>query len=553
MRRFARPAAAALVVLVAAVSASAQAPPPRPGTPRPPDARPLIVHVPLAPAVSQRPARPLGDAQLARIREAERLAAAGLEAKALAVLKALLAEAPGHPLVLTAIARVQNARGDFAAVERLARAERLAQKDSILLAHELVLALEGLARPREAAQIAIEAWSASPIENDWAMDVVARMAGVDPRGVREAVRRATLRYPDRADLARAGARLDWKLGDLRAALRTLAAAERSEARPRLRFTFAEELMREASSRDSTGAIETWVDLAADTRYDSAYRTAAARRAWEVVAARRAERDFAPRLQKALADLPTTGMSAELRLGLARGLREAGRTPEARALLEPEGGREDSPEFAGERALADLRDGPPARALPGLRATAERSAEQAFRYAEALFFAGETDSAHAWYERAAEDPAGAFTGAALERLYLLEEGGAGPALPVFGRIAYEEWRGETRRATALTDSLYRALPRGALWAQVALLLSAQRVGAGDAAGALETLLALADSLPEDRLAPLARERAGDVYRVRLKDDSRAAAQYEECLARYAKAWNAPEVRRKLEQLRRDRRF
>jgi tetratricopeptide (TPR) repeat protein len=544
----ARSAAAALLALAAAASAWAQSPPPRP-----PDARPLIVHVPLAPAVSQRPARPLSATQLARIQEAERLSAAGLDAQALPLLKSLLGEVPGHPLVLTAIARVQNALGDFAAVERMARAERLAQKDSILLAHELVTALERMSRPRDAAQVAVEAWTCSPIENDWAMDVVVRMAGADPRGVREIVRRAGAHYPDRSDLARAGARLDWKLGDLRAALRTLAAAERSEARPRLRFTFAEELMREASARDSAGAIETWLDLAADTRYDASYRTAAARRAWEVVAARGADRDFAPRLHKALADLPTSGLSAELRLGLARGLREAGRTPEARALLEPEGGREDSPEFAAERALADLRDGPPARVLPRLRATAERSAEQSFRYAEALFFAGETDSAHAWYERAAEDPAGAFTGAALERLYLLEEAGAGPALPVFGRIAYEEWRGETRRAAALTDSLYRALPRGALWAHAAILLSAQRVGAGDAAGALEPLLALADSLPADRLAPLARERAGDVYRIRLKDDSRAAAQYEECLARFPKAWNAPEVRRKLEQLRRDRRF
>ena len=39
----------------------------------------------------------------------------------------------------------------------------------------------------------------------------------------------------------------------------------------------------------------------------------------------------------------------------------------------------------------------------------------------------------------------------------------------------------------------------------------------------------------------------------KDDARALAQYEECLARYPKAWNAPEVRRAVETLRRERRF
>jgi hypothetical protein len=40
---------------------------------------------------------------------------------------------------------------------------------------------------------------------------------------------------------------------------------------------------------------------------------------------------------------------------------------------------------------------------------------------------------------------------------------------------------------------------------------------------------------------------------LKDPKSAVAQYEECLARYPRAWNAAEVRRKLETLRRDRRL
>ena len=96
-----------------------------------------------------------------------------------------------------------------------------------------------------------------------------------------------------------------------------------------------------TTRDSTGAIETWLDLAGDTGYDASYRTASARRAWDVILARNAEREFAPRLQKALADLPLKGMSDELRLGLARGLREAGRTSEARALLTPESSLSES--------------------------------------------------------------------------------------------------------------------------------------------------------------------------------------------------------------------
>jgi thioredoxin-like negative regulator of GroEL len=513
---------------------------------------PLILHVPAAPAISQRPVPPLTDAQRTKLRQGHDLAAAGAPDQALPLLKSLLAEVPHHPLVLTEIARAQNLMEDFAAVERAARAERSAQKDSILLGQELAYALERMGRPKEASQVAVEAWLASPAQPDWARETLERAEDTSAKEVREQMRRANTRYPERMDLARYCAKLEWKLGDLHAALKTLSVAERSEARPRLRFTFAEELMLQLTTRDSTGAIETWLDLAGDTRYDASYRTASARRAWDVISVRRDEREYAPRLQKALADLPRRNLSPELRLGLARGLREAGRTAEARALLEPEGGREDTPEFAAERALSDLRDGPPARALPGLRAAAERSPEQAFRYAEALFFAGQTDSAHVWYERVTSDARGPYTGAALERLYLLEEEGPNGAMPVFGRIAYEEWRGEIRRATVLTDSLFRTLPRGPLWAEAALTLAGQRAAAGDLAAALEPLLAVADSMPDGRLAPVARDRAGDFY-VRLKDDSRAAAQYEECLSRYPKSWNAPEVRRKLEALRRDRRF
>ncbi len=99
----------------------------------------------------------------------------------------------------------------------------------------------------------------------------------------------------------------------------------------------------------------------------------------------------------------------------------------------------------------------------------------------------------------------------------------------------------------------ALAHGSLWAHVALTLATQREQLGDGRAALEPLMAVADSLPADRLAPLARQRAGDVLRVWYKDDARALAQYEECLARYPRAWNAPEVRRRVESMRRERRF
>jgi hypothetical protein len=553
MRRALHAAAALIIGLATAAPARAQNNPPRPGFSAS-DLRPLLVREPVVASLSQHPVAPLTSAQLDRLRRAQGSSAAGLYERARAELVALLSEAPHHPIVLTELARTELALEDYAAVERLGRAERVAQRDSLLLGHELSLALERLGRARDAAAIAIEEWAAAPVEAEWAADVVDRMAGVDLRGVRDLMRRAALALPERTDLVQPLARLEWRLGDVRAALRALSTAERADPRARFRWTFAEERMKDHTTRDSTAATETLLDLAADARYDPAYRTAAARRAWDVIAARADQRAFAPRMLKALADLPPARWSPDLRVGVARGLRELGRTNEARALLQPDAGARDlRSEFELERSLADLRDGPPERALPALRKAAEDNPALAYRYAEALFYAGQVDSAHAWYQRIADNPEGSAAGAALERLYLIEDGTPREALVTFGRIAYESWRGETRRAGTLTDSLVRVLPRGALWAQAALLLSAQRAGAGDDPGALEPLLAIADSLPGDRLAPVARERAGDLYLAKLKDEAHAAGQWEECLARYPKAWNAAAVRRKLEALRRDRRF
>jgi predicted negative regulator of RcsB-dependent stress response len=64
--------------------------------------------------------------------------------------------------------------------------------------------------------------------------------------------------------------------------------------------------------------------------------------------------------------------------------------------------------------------------------------------------------------------------------------------------------------------------------------------------------IADSLADDRLAPLARQRAGDAY-ASIGDEKNALDQYEECLARYPRAWNSAEVRRRLERLRKEKRL
>ena len=71
-------------------------------------------------------------------------------------------------------------------------------------------------------------------------------------------------------------------------------------------------------------------------------------------------------------------------------------------------------------------------------------------------------------------------------------------------------------------------------------------------ALVPLATIADSLPGDRLAPLARQRTGEAW-LHIGDDRKALAAFEECLARYPKAWNSPEVRRQVERLRKERRL
>jgi tetratricopeptide (TPR) repeat protein len=310
------------------------------------------------------------------------------------------------------------------------------------------------------------------------------------------------------------------------------------------------------SRDSSAAVEALVRLAGDGRFDAVWRLSAAQRAWELQGARGAQEETAPELARALKGVPLARWPSDFLVSLARTLRQAGHTDQARSLLHGTGGsgpgnvpRGAVPQLDLEEALADLRDGPPERTLPRLSELAGASPEGAWRYAEALFFAGLSDSALACYQRIAGNPEGTFSGAALERVYLIEDADPPDALPLFGRAAYEEWRGDRRQALVLTDSLVRTLPREALWAEAAVWLGAQRDAAGDAHGALAVLLAVADSLPDDRLAPLARQRAGDIYLLRLKDERAALAQYEECLARYPRAWNAPEVRRRAEQLRR----
>jgi tetratricopeptide (TPR) repeat protein len=497
---------------------------------------------------------PLTASQQERFNRVRALREGGRATVARDSLARLLAEVPHHPLLLVEMARIHESLRSWRAMETLARGERAASRDSLLLAQEMVTALERQGRARDAAGVVLEAVIAEPLHVEWARGWLDTLAARDPRGVRELVKRTVSGVGGRPEVTRLAALLEWRYGDAASAMHLLEAAEVPGPGMPFRWMFAEELLMQGSARDSAGAVEALFELAGDHSRAANDRLTAVRRAWEVAEARGTTTEAAPRAVRALKDVSGERWGSDLMLAVMRALREGGFAEESRGLMRDLGDRAQAiPEIALERALGDLRDGPVEKALPELRALADTLPEAAFRYAEALFFAGQPDSSHAWHERVANDPRAPFAGMSLERLYLIEDAQPREALVLYGRLAYEQWRGESRRALVLADSLYRGLPHGSLWAQAALSLAALREAIGDGKTALEPLLAVADGLPDDRQAPVARQRAGDVLRLWYKDEARALEQYEECLARYPKAWNAPEVRRLAESLRHERRF
>ena len=157
----------------------------------------------------------------------------GLLDRARTTLTDLDREVPHHPLILPELARVDLARGDWAAIERLAKPERAQQRDSLLMATELMKALERQGRPREAADVLIEAWATGPAE-EWAGDSLVHLAEADPRGVREALRNAVRRLPWRSDMTLTACTLEWRGGDPREPLRrTVVQIGRASCRDRV--------------------------------------------------------------------------------------------------------------------------------------------------------------------------------------------------------------------------------------------------------------------------------------------------------------------------------
>ena len=377
-------------------------------------------------------------------------------------------------------------------------------------------------RPRDAAQVVLEAWIAAP----GAGRVGRRHA--DParrRSIRAACARCCARPPSAGRTAPTwrGSRPG---SSGRPATRpppcgcsrTPTAASPGR---RCAGSFAEELPRGRDRRDSRGALRVaarrWPATPRASPPTGCRPRAAPGRSRPAAAGGR-RRDRASRARSH--DVPAERWGSDLALSVARALRQAGRTAEARALLGRLGASTTSPELALERALTELRDGPPSGARRRSRRSRTRSQEAAFHYAEALFFAGHTDSALAWYQRVCHRPAGPFDRGGA-RAHLPDRGRRAANRPAGGRAHRLRDAGAASRSGRCRSPI-RSTARCSHGARcgptAALELAALREETGDAARRARAAARGGRSLPEDRLAPLARQRAGDVYRVWLKDDA-----------------------------------
>lgn len=515
-------------------------------------APPSETTAPLRPAGAPLSALTPDEAQ--RLQRAIGLREGGLPERARDTLLVMLRARPHDPRLVRELGRCEVMRSDWSAVERLATGERALTRDTLLLAPELALAQERLGRPRDAIRTALEAWTASPSEGPWAAATVLRLAPVEARLTLQMFEAAVLPRPWRSDLLMGLARLHAMAGRPDEATRVLADAEHRGNRSNLRVQFADESLRMATRADSNASFAAWFDLTRDAARRPEERLATGRRLWLAAQATGREAEWAPKLAQALRDVPGERWGPDLVLSLVRALQRTGAAAEARALIAANPALERRlPDLALERAAALAREGRLAEARPLADSLARAWAPARFLRAEFEFFAGELDSALVHYNAIAERSDDPDAATALDRMYLLEESPRARVRPMLGAIAYERWRGRPAAAQVLADSLWRMQgPRGEYAAHAALEAATLRLESGDARNALAALLVVCDSLPEDRLAPVARQLAGDAY-VALGDTRNALLQYEECLARYPRAWNSAEVRRRVERLRREKRL
>ncbi|HKA23862.1 MAG TPA: hypothetical protein VKF80_02645 [Candidatus Eisenbacteria bacterium] len=407
---------------------------------------------------------------------------------------------------------------------------------------------------------------------------------VGPQVVAAAERRADA-APKDVNRALLAAEIECRAGKIQAALARLTRAEPAGVpHGQLAHALAERLA--VDSQGTALATPVWLEIARGP-YDANLRADALRRLLNpnlLVASGSTVRTVvtpitASDLESAWRSLPAGEERAQIGLDLLQVLRARGENAAADRVateLSKSGapGKLSAPVDveAGLLALGQGNLDEAGKRLERARAQSfdDPSRERAeFAQAEVLFYSGQFDSALASYDRFSNaHPLSPLANEALSRSFLLEDSRA-PGLPALAKGLYAEarrqweeairWADQAEQESRGSDRQVSEAPRtdGAppeslglanpVRAEALLLVSRAQEAKGAPGEARAAALSVAESLPGDRLAPLARKRVGDLDLARGDKES-ALAQYEEMLARYPRSWLAAEVRRQVTDLR-----
>lgn len=217
--------------------------------------------------------------------------------------------------------------------------------------------------------------------------------------------------------------------------------------------------------------------------------------------------------------------AEVKQAIAKCLLGAGRLSEAR------------------ETYADLAKNP-----------ADLNPQAQYMVAEVSFFMGETDSAMSLYSSlAADHPDWELANDAIDRVFTLQENAGQSDNRPLGLYATAELLAKIDRPDSALGYLNRIVedfPNSSL-VDDALLRSADLyLVLDDPDRALSACSTVAGEHPDSRLAPLAREKLGDIWWEKKSDAARALEEYTKGLDEFPESLIAPRVRDKVARLRRE---
>ena len=460
----------------------------------------------------------------------------------------------------------------------------------------------------EARARALDAWEKSAEQGSWARVRLEQWSAGRPEALAKDIARLADRNPKRADLALEAARVEALAGRVRSAVDRV---RRAEAKPDSSVPPGSLLWQLSLSLRSRGdlaemaADSALVALAKNEAYDPGLRERAVQRLFEdrpqgeafppggqwvegaitflrppeearpgeapAPAAPKVDPEVSARarliaLEAVWRGLPPGPEQVRRGLELAERLKAAGEAEAARriardaaALAGRVPGSEGDPEVSGHLLLDRGREALLASDLAaaerafGAVARGEASEplreEAAFEACEVLFFAGRFDSAAAAYDAFARAwPGSEHANDALERVYLIEGSGSPPpGLTEFAAASLSARAGRGEEARAQAELAEQRAEGGPAWSHAGLLVASLLETQGQLALAAAKAKAVAETKPDDRLAPTSRRRAGDLL-LAAGDPSGALGQYEELLVRYPRSWLAPETRRRVQELR-----